>query len=65
MQAIQESGAADVTDKVADALANISFNAVSGKISFDASHNPIKPATVMAVRGGKFVFNSQVVPYQT
>ena len=62
LQAIQEAGTADDTDKVADALANISFNAVSGKISFDASHNPIKPVTVIAVRGGTFVFNSQVAP---
>jgi branched-chain amino acid transport system substrate-binding protein len=58
----QEAGTADDTDKVADALANISFSAVSGKISFDASHNPIKPVTVIAVRGGKLVFSSQVVP---
>ena len=35
-----------------DALAKISFNGVSGKITFDAQHNPIKSATILAVTDG-------------
>ena len=61
LQGIKEAGADD-TAKVKDALAKISFNAVSGKITFDASHNPVKPATILAVKDGKVVFNSVANP---
>ena len=49
LTAIKEAGADD-TDKVKDTLNKISFNAVSGKITFDASHNPIKSATILAIK---------------
>jgi len=61
LQGIKEAGADDTT-KVKDALAKISYNAVSGKITFDANHNPIKSATILAVKDGKVVFNSVVNP---
>lgn len=61
LQGIKEVGADDTT-KVKDALAKISFNAVSGKITFDANHNPVKSATILAVKDGKVAFNSVVNP---
>jgi branched-chain amino acid transport system substrate-binding protein len=61
LQAIKDAGA-DNTDKVQDALLKINFNGVSGKITFDANHNPIKSATILQVTGGKVVFNSVVNP---
>jgi len=61
IQAIKEAGADD-TAKVKDALAKISFNGVSGKITLDANHNPIKSATILAVKDGKVQFNSVVNP---
>jgi branched-chain amino acid transport system substrate-binding protein len=61
LQAIKTAGADDST-KVRDALVNINFKGVSGGITFDASHNPIKSATILAVKGGKVVFNSVVNP---
>ena len=61
LQGIKEAGADD-TAKVKDALAKISFNAVSGKITFDANHNPVKSATILAIKDGKVVFNSVVNP---
>ncbi len=39
--AIEKAGADDTT-KVADAMAAIEWEGVSGKITFDAQHNPIK-----------------------
>ena len=39
LQGIQQAGADDST-KVKDSLAKMTFNGVSGKITFDASHNP-------------------------
>ena len=53
---------ADNTDKVKAALEGISFNAVSGKITYDAQHNPIKGAVIIHVKGGKKIFDSFVSP---
>jgi hypothetical protein len=35
---------------------------VSGAITFDASHNPIKSAPILAVKGGKIVVETVVNP---
>jgi branched-chain amino acid transport system substrate-binding protein len=61
IQAIKDAGADD-TAKVKDAMAKISFNAVSGKITFDPNHNPVKSATILAVKDGKVAFHSVVNP---
>lgn len=61
LQAIKEAGADD-TAKVKDAMAKINFNGVSGKITLDANHNPVKSATILAVKDGKVQFNSVVNP---
>jgi branched-chain amino acid transport system substrate-binding protein len=61
LTAIKNAGADDTT-KVKTALEKISLNGVSGKITFDANHNPVKSATILAVKGGKVKFNSVVNP---
>jgi branched-chain amino acid transport system substrate-binding protein len=61
LQGIKEAGADD-TAKVKDVLAKISFNGVSGKITFDQNHNPVKSATILAIKDGKVQFNSVVNP---
>jgi branched-chain amino acid transport system substrate-binding protein len=61
LQGIKTAGADDTTN-VKNALEKITFNAVSGKITFDASHNPVKSATILAIKDGKVVFNSVVNP---
>jgi branched-chain amino acid transport system substrate-binding protein len=53
---------ADDPEKVKDTIASGTFDAVSGKITFDAFHTPIKPVTVIAVKDGKAQFYSQVLP---
>ena len=45
-----------------DALAGITFNGVSGKITFDKQHNPIKSATILEVTKDGVKFNSVVAP---
>ncbi len=62
LQAIKEAGTTDDTTKVKDALAKIKFNGVSGQITFDAQHNPVKSATILAVTDGGIKFNSVVNP---
>jgi branched-chain amino acid transport system substrate-binding protein len=52
----------DDTTAVKTALEKISYEAVSGKVSFDKQHNPIKSAAVLAIKGGKIVFDSSVAP---
>jgi branched-chain amino acid transport system substrate-binding protein len=52
LTAIKNAGA-DNTDKVKAALEGITFNGVSGKITYDAQHNPIKSITILAVKADK------------
>ncbi len=59
--AIQKAGTED-TAKVAEALAGISWDGVSGTITFDAQHNPIKSAAVIGVAGGTTVFAESIAP---
>jgi branched-chain amino acid transport system substrate-binding protein len=61
LQSIKEAGADDAA-KVKDAMAKINFGGVSGKITFDAQHNPVKSATILAVKGGKIAFEAIVNP---
>ena len=61
LQSIKDAGADDPV-KVKDAMAKINFNGVSGKLSFDAQHNPVKSATILEVTPDKIKFNSVVNP---
>ncbi len=61
LTAIKNAGA-DNTDKVKTAMEGISYNAVSGKVTYDAQHNPVKGAVILHVKGGKVVFDSFVSP---
>ncbi len=47
---------------VKDAMAALEYDAVSGKITFDAQHNPVKAAVVMQVKDGKVVFADSIAP---
>jgi branched-chain amino acid transport system substrate-binding protein len=60
-QAITEAGTDDPA-KVKDALAAIQFNGVSGTITYDEQHNPVKSATILEVTADKVQFNSVVSP---
>jgi len=61
LQAIKETGEDDPA-KVKDTLAKIKFSGVSGQISFDENHNPIKSATILKVKDGKVSFEAVVNP---
>jgi branched-chain amino acid transport system substrate-binding protein len=61
LQAIENAGADD-TDLVAAALNHIEFEAVSGFISFDEQHNPIKSVTIMKVTKDGVEFETLVNP---
>lgn len=59
--AIQTAGVDDV-DKVAEALDNIELVGVSGTITIDEFHNPVKDLTILAVKDGKVNFETVVKP---
>ena len=61
LQSISDTGNEDAS-QVKDTLAGITFNGVSGKITFDENHNPIKSATILEVTADGIKFNSVVNP---
>ncbi len=61
LTAIKNAGSDD-PDKVKAAMEAISFQGVSGKITFDQQHNPVKSATILKVTDTKVVFDSVVAP---
>ena len=61
LTAIEKAGTDDAA-KVAEALAAIELEVVSGKVSFDKFHNPIKAAAVLQVKDGKVSFVESVAP---
>jgi len=61
LQAIQEANSEDPA-KVKDAMAKIRFAAVSGLVTFDDQHNPVKSATILAVKPDGVKFEAIVNP---
>jgi branched-chain amino acid transport system substrate-binding protein len=61
MQAIQDAGSDDAT-RVRDILEAIRFSGVTGVLTFDGSHNPVKTAVIMAVTPGGARFEADVDP---
>ncbi len=60
--AMKNANSAD-PDKVKDALASLKdFNGVSGTMTVDAEHNPIKSAVVLQVKDGTVSFVESVAP---
>ena len=59
--AIEEAGTDDPA-AVADAMETMSYDAVSGTITFDAQHNPVKSAVVLQVKDGAVSFVASVAP---
>jgi branched-chain amino acid transport system substrate-binding protein len=58
---IQTAGKDDV-EAVLTAMQNGTFNVVSGKVTFDAQHNPTKSAAVMQVKDGKINYVTTINP---
>ncbi|MEP6471238.1 MAG: ABC transporter substrate-binding protein [Acidobacteriota bacterium] len=60
--AIRRAGSTE-GKRVRDALADTKdFEGVTGRITMDADRNPIKPAVILKVEGGKFRFVTSVAP---
>jgi len=61
LAAIEKAGVDDPA-KVKDALASLQYDAVSGTITFDEFHNPIKAAAIMQVKDGNVTFADSIAP---
>ncbi len=61
LQAISEAGVDDPA-VVKDALAAITYDGVSGTITYDEQHNPIKNAAIIKIEGGVPKFFKSVAP---
>lgn len=60
-QAMEQAKSTDPV-KVAETMASGSFKAVSGNITFDQYHNPVKAAAILQVSGGADKFVTTVAP---
>ncbi|MDO5718641.1 MAG: ABC transporter substrate-binding protein [Tissierellia bacterium] len=58
-EAMEKAGSTDKA-AVVDAIKNIEFNGVTGKLRFDEENNPIKAVTIMKTLDGEYLFNSVV-----
>jgi branched-chain amino acid transport system substrate-binding protein len=59
--AIEKAGVDDPA-KVAEALAGLTWEGVSGKITFDAQHNPIKSAVILSIQNGQKKYFTTLMP---
>lgn len=61
-KAIEDAGSADPA-KIAEAMAKIKgFKGVSGEVTFNEEHNPIKSAVIIEHKDGKQIFKTKVNP---
>ena len=60
--AAMEKAGVDDPAQVAKAMESLKYDAVSGTITFDPQHNPIKSAVVIAVKDGKKSWVATVNP---
>ena len=61
LQSISEAGVDDPA-VVKDKMAAINYEGVSGQITYDAQHNPVKKAAIVKIEGGKPTFYKFVAP---
>jgi branched-chain amino acid transport system substrate-binding protein len=59
--AIQKAGADDPA-KVKDAMAGLKWEGVTGTITFDKDHNPVKSAVVLHVTNGQIKYMATIAP---
>ncbi len=61
-QAIKDAGEA-TPEKITAALANVKdFEGVTGTMSIDEEHNPIKAGVIIEFNDGKQVMNTRIQP---
>ncbi len=61
-QAMENADSTTDPQAVADAMESGTFPVVSGDISYDEYHNPVKAAVVLAVENGEIVYTDTVSP---
>ncbi len=62
LQSMEKAGTTDDPAKVAKAMESGNFSVVSGDISYDAQHNPVKAAVVLQIKDGKVIYVDTISP---
>ncbi|MDO5755406.1 MAG: ABC transporter substrate-binding protein [Tissierellia bacterium] len=60
-EAVEKAGTTD-HDAVKDALKEIEFDGVTGKLKFDENNNPIKDVSMIKIENGKYTLETVVSP---
>ncbi len=61
-QAMEQAESTDDPAKVSAAMESGTFPVVSGDITYDAQHNPVKLAVILKVEGGEIVLTDMLAP---
>ncbi len=57
-----EKAGTDDPAKVAAAMEGMEFDVVSGHITYDSKHNPVKPAVILQIKDGEIHFVKTIAP---
>ena len=57
-----EKAGTDDPAKVAAAMESMEFDVVSGHITYDSKHNPVKPAVILQIKDGEIHFVKTIAP---
>ncbi len=60
LKAVEDAGSLEGED-VKNAMAIVSVEGVSGEITFDENRNPIKPAVILKIEGGKQTYVTEIM----
>ncbi len=58
---MEQAGEAN-PEAVADAMETGEFDVVSGNISYDEKHNPVKAAVILQVKDGEIIYVDTIAP---
>ena len=61
LSAMQMAGTTMPTE-VAKTMETMTFDAVSGQMTFDALHNPVKGVLILQIRGGQVIYVARLMP---
>jgi branched-chain amino acid transport system substrate-binding protein len=61
LEAIRQAGE-DKVGRVVYSMAKLHWEGVSGTMSFDEHHNPVKPVVIVSIRGGRMTYFATLYP---
>ena len=62
LTAMEEAGTVTEPTSVAEAISSEAFEGITGRITFDEQHNPIKAVPIVQIRNGEAVYVQRITP---